>query len=114
MCRLRRCQPGVSRRFSLRQAQEALEASWSMPCQQYVSPRRWRQQVLRAAQQLLVDAKQLLVDPAHLTTPTEMAWAQVDEGVKQLYRLDGIVTVVDARHILEHLQPPQPSPFQHY
>ena len=42
-----------------------------------------------------------IADFAGLVDPAPVAQTFVDEEISQLYRLDGIVTVIDSKHILQ-------------
>jgi G3E family GTPase len=52
----------------------------------------------------------VIIETTGLADPAPVAQTFfVDEKVRELYKLDGIITVVDAKHILEHLKEEKPE-----
>ncbi len=52
----------------------------------------------------------IIIETTGLADPAPVAQTFfVDETIEQLYKLDGIITVVDAKHILQHLKEKKPE-----
>merc|ERR1712050_782907 len=52
----------------------------------------------------------VIIETTGLADPAPVAQTFfVDEDVKRFYNLDGIITVVDAKHVLEHLHEEKPE-----
>ena len=52
----------------------------------------------------------MVIETTGLADPAPVAQTfYVNEKVKEIYNLDGIITVVDAKHIIEHLDDEKPE-----
>merc|ERR550519_2467001 len=52
----------------------------------------------------------ILIETTGLADPAPVAQTFfVDEGIQAMYRLDGIITVVDAKHVIGHLDEVKPE-----
>lgn len=52
----------------------------------------------------------VIIETTGLADPAPVAQTFfVDDGIQRMYRLDGIITVVDAKHILQHLDEKKPE-----
>eukprot|EP00933_Yihiella_yeosuensis_P037522 TRINITY_DN3148_c0_g1_i2.p1 TRINITY_DN3148_c0_g1~~TRINITY_DN3148_c0_g1_i2.p1 ORF type:complete len:468 (+),score=126.39 TRINITY_DN3148_c0_g1_i2:91-1494(+) len=67
-------------------------------------------EALKRMHKRVKDFDAVLIETTGMADPAPVAQTFfVDEEVKELYRLDGIVTVVDAKHLLQHLDEEKPE-----
>lgn len=67
-------------------------------------------QALKRMHKKVKDFDAVLIETTGLADPAPVAQTFfVDEGIQAMYRLDGIITVVDAKHVIGHLDEEKPE-----